>query len=515
MADQLQDFEQQNLQLEKDRLAFEIRKFDADQTKRQCEVEKLEEEIRELRRPWYKKAAYLSPIAAITVAIIGGMIAFGTDVFKSNVLALRSERDQLSQSVKDLTSAKNTLTAENDKLSRDNNELHKTEILLTSKVNELRDKAEDLSKDNNRLQVSIRDARKEKDALARDILVTELKTHLKIIRSLAPFSHLERSNQSLQNLFTIAEQSGSNPDAVSLLESGYNDPGSSPEVKGALCLALFKATGRPEWKTRLREFSIEQVIRKLRSRSRIDGLNRNSIFLALLADDSVFTVAEKVETLRTMYAVARTETGTLSRFYSLVDDPFYTVVEWDEDATVAFRDPWFDYVGRLHDLREWDVPLSANLYEFDSPRLLHVAPQAFGVLLLKSLNDAPVSVVTSDRAIPTGTIDLSADPRCPFFPESFPLCRDWAPPLKPGETPSFSIVGPLSPSTFRSSVTSSFIIKSSSLSIYRQWVHDNQELVSIWTDRTFNALRKVNDNVMRRILRGGWVETSELRGTSK
>jgi len=44
----------QTLQLEKDKLAFEIRKFEADQTKRRYEESKLQEELRELCRPWYQ-----------------------------------------------------------------------------------------------------------------------------------------------------------------------------------------------------------------------------------------------------------------------------------------------------------------------------------------------------------------------------------------------------------------------------------------------------------------------------
>jgi len=55
----------------------------------------------------------LGPIATITIAIVGGLIAFGTDVFKSSVFALRSERDLLSQSVKDLSAAKAKLSADN------------------------------------------------------------------------------------------------------------------------------------------------------------------------------------------------------------------------------------------------------------------------------------------------------------------------------------------------------------------------------------------------------------------
>jgi hypothetical protein len=506
MGDQSQDFESQKLQLEKDKLAFEIRKFDEDQTKREREAAKLEEEIRELRRPWYQKPSYLGPLATFTVAIIGGTIAFGTDVFKSNVFGLRNERNQLSRSVHDLNSDKTRLSADNAKLRG-------AKDLLTSNINALSDKAANLSRDNQRLELAMRATQREKEALSRDILLTELKTHLKIIRSLGPHDHLERSNQSLQNLLVIAEQSGNNPDTIAVLESAYNDSGSSLEVKAALCLALFKATKRSEWKTCVRQLALDQVATQLRSSSVLDGLKRESIYLALLAEGSVFTLSEKVETLRAMYAIARTQTAPFGGqvFGFLYEDPLYLITWWNEDATLAFRDPWFDYLGRLYDRREWESSYYITDIIGFGPRLLAFAPQAFGILLLKSLSDSTV-LLSVDRTIPTGI--SGGNTECPYFPASFPLCRDWAQPRKREEVVGSSLVrgrSVISSSASTYSLTTEFSIRSSSIPAYREWVSDNQELVAVWTDRTFSALRNCSDNVMRRILRGGWIEISDLK----
>ena len=503
MGDQSHDFETQKLQLEKDKLAFEIRKYDEDQTKREREAAKLELEISELRRPWYKKPSHFGPLVTVSVMIIGGIIAFCTDVFRTNVFALRKERDLLSQSVRDLSSDKK-------KLSGDNATLRTAENLLRANIEALSDKAENLSKDNQRFELAIRATQKEKEALSRDILLTELKTHLKIMRSLRPYRDLQRSNQSLQNLLVIAEQSGNNPDAIAVLEGAYNDSGSSLQVKAVLCLALFKATKRPEWKTGLKQLSFDEVARQLSSSSVLDRLNRESIYLALLAEDSVFNLNERVETLRAMHSVARTRTTPFGfRIVNfLYEDPLYVITQWDKDATLAFRDPWFDCLGRLYDGREWEFPYG----DIFGPKLLAFAPQAFGILLLKSLSDSTLPSLLVERRIPTGIWGWNT--RCPYFPESFPLCRDWVQPWKPEEVGASSLVrggSIISSSASARGLTAEFRIQSSSIPAYREWVSDNQELVAVWTDRTFSALRNCGEKVMRRILSGEWIGISDLK----
>jgi hypothetical protein len=89
--------ENDRLDLEKEKLAFDVRKFDADESKRKLEAEKLSEELRDLRRPWYKKPSiFLGPLSTVIVAIIAGIIAFGTDVLKMNVAALINKKMELS-----------------------------------------------------------------------------------------------------------------------------------------------------------------------------------------------------------------------------------------------------------------------------------------------------------------------------------------------------------------------------------------------------------------------------------
>jgi hypothetical protein len=200
MSDGSEDVEIQKLRLERDRLAFETRKFDEDRPRREQELAKLSEEIRELRRPWYQRPSYLGPLATICVALVGGMIAFGTDVFKSNVIALRSERNHLAQSVRGLTSEKSKLSAENSALRQDAGLLKKDVENLNSRISLLA---------------------AQKQALSREILLAELKTHLRLMQSLPQSDHLGRENQSLQSLLVIVDQTRSDPGMVATLLDAY------------------------------------------------------------------------------------------------------------------------------------------------------------------------------------------------------------------------------------------------------------------------------------------------------
>src|ERR1035441_6067638 len=97
MPDEQPSLEEQKLALERGKFEFQIRSWEADAIKRKLEAEKAQEEVNELRKPWFKKASYLGPIATITIAVAGGLIAFGTDVFKSKVTDLIQKRDDLTK----------------------------------------------------------------------------------------------------------------------------------------------------------------------------------------------------------------------------------------------------------------------------------------------------------------------------------------------------------------------------------------------------------------------------------
>jgi hypothetical protein len=268
------NLDEQKLLLERDRLAFEIRKYDDDRPKREKELAKLDEEVRELRKQWYRKAVYLGPVATVIVAIVAGLIAFGTDFLKSDLL-------ELHKSVSGLKSEKDQLSGEKDQLTRD--------------VQELKQNTASLTRQNLELSEGVR--------------LAALKTHLEILRSV-PAGGLAAS-ASLGQLFALAERNRGRSATVSALLAAYADTRASIELKCVLSQALFKATGKPEWKSRARGSSLQAVVAQLDSPSLVRGLNHQSIFLRLLADGTVFTRREKVAFLKTMYDVIKTKSYEL------------------------------------------------------------------------------------------------------------------------------------------------------------------------------------------------------------
>jgi hypothetical protein len=166
---------------------------------------------------------------------------------------------------------------------------------------------------------------------------------------------------------------------------------------------------------------------------------------------------------------------------SMRDDPLYVIAQWDEDATVRYRDPWFEYLSRLYSLRDWQNSSSPF-----GPALLSFSPEAFGILLLESTvkpsDSLPASAsgvaiyplaAMGDREIATGLMGGNGD--CPYFPATFPLCQDWGKPLPPRTAtelspPAVSLPG------------SKFVVLTSSIPAYKKWLDDNQDLVHAWND---------------------------------
>jgi hypothetical protein len=89
------DLEFRKLSLEEKKFAFEVQKHSEEKPLKDLEREKTAAELGELKKPWWRKAPYLAPVATISVAIVGGILAFGTDLLKSNVPKLLQQRQQL------------------------------------------------------------------------------------------------------------------------------------------------------------------------------------------------------------------------------------------------------------------------------------------------------------------------------------------------------------------------------------------------------------------------------------
>jgi hypothetical protein len=102
--------------LDERRLDFEIRKYEDDKGLRALSLEKakedlnkVKEDIKAAQRPFYLNPSYLTPLATICVALLGGFFAFGTNWLNSDVLKLKADRDGLLVTRDSLTSTNATL----------------------------------------------------------------------------------------------------------------------------------------------------------------------------------------------------------------------------------------------------------------------------------------------------------------------------------------------------------------------------------------------------------------------
>jgi hypothetical protein len=109
---------------------FERLEFEEEREKPALEVSKLEYETRRLGKPWYLDPFYLGPISTIAVALVGGLIAPGTNAFNRNILSLRMQRETLAEEAHSLTTLQARLIHERKQLSDQATYLYQTQAEL-------------------------------------------------------------------------------------------------------------------------------------------------------------------------------------------------------------------------------------------------------------------------------------------------------------------------------------------------------------------------------------------------
>lgn len=108
------------------------------------EKEKLVEELKILRRSWYKNPQYTTSIATILIAILGGLLTFATGIFDARLLELKNEKSLLQIEILGFTKQKDSimvLVASSQKtlniLATENKSLKTNFILANKKLKEI------------------------------------------------------------------------------------------------------------------------------------------------------------------------------------------------------------------------------------------------------------------------------------------------------------------------------------------------------------------------------------------
>jgi len=492
------DFELQKFAFEREKLEFEKLKFAAEQTKRTKEIEKIDEEIQEYRRPLLRKASSLGAIATICVAIIAGILTFGTDIFKSNIRSLLADRSKLQKAVAKLTLEEQSLTKNTD-------ELQQEKALLTEEKKSLTDSQANLISQRDVL-IKNRDALKaQKSRLEHDVLMAPIQTRISL---LGPDNTLglplpqESSDESIRVLTDFAIAHKSDPKVIDFFERSFNEARLN-RTKAALAFVLFRSTGKTQWKEAVRNESISGA-------TRVGSFFALNYYLHLL-DSDLFSNEEKVAILRELYSKLTAEfpeekqasnsSAKDSEKEALVklkrQNGVFAICEiarWNKHATAQFREPWFScHNGLLSELSEElkvhinETQAGDSLYRFSS--------QTYGIAVLQQTRLLGIASFTDGERITPDT--FGPEKQCPAFTESFPLCIDRA---------SHQAAG-------GGEIDVPFRIWHKSFAEYARWLDDNRELTSALLDPSHKVLSQVNVEVMGKLFDGTWITKSDLQGS--
>ena len=306
MADLIQsdehDLERQKFALEKCKLKLELQKYDDDKATRDLAREKAQEELRDLKKPWWKKPAYLSPMATIMVAIVGGLIAFGTDALKSNLPRLLSERQELSK-----------------------------------KNMELRSKSSQLSDQIKAARGQIAALKQQKEALAEQLPLDRFQALIAVIERKAALEPLQLDDPAFRDAYKAATDGGPGSEVVRTIERKRADASYPPSLRAGFAFILYKVNHDLKYKQTLATDSLRSfsdVVSKgwIRDRRTVEP------YVTMLADPTIFDLQERIDHLRTMFALVDMSDPANTTDYTLI----HVLATSDDDSVLRFRDPWIE-----------------------------------------------------------------------------------------------------------------------------------------------------------------------------
>ena len=384
MNDEAVDLERLKVQLDERRLDFEIRQYEDANEQRTAALEKLREEVADLKRPFFKKPTYLTPAATIVVALVTGGIAFFTDFLNHNVIKQINLNHQLQASNQRLESQKKVLTEQIAALN--------TRVRVESLRARLIEYRRDIERRNQALDLK---------------------------------------EDSIQDLLQRAKLGGINSPEVALITAFHDEKETRSPLRSILSWILYKATNSSEWKQRLRKDVLEAVL----PRAEWGGFSRDDItgFLArFLTDQSIFNPGERMEMATQIYlATQKHPSGEGS-------SRMYWFYRQDINLLVKFRDPWIDHARYLREhIDQASHPWGTGLLHVPSTLdVLDFSHQAFAILTMQMFVHDPT----------VGLIEVQLGPLshegCPA-PKDVPICAKFTPAYDNGNIDDYE-----SPSVF-------------------------------------------------------------------
>jgi hypothetical protein len=496
--------EAEKLSFERERLEFERLKFAAEQAKRGKEIEKLDEEILEFRRPLWKKSSSIGALATIGVAVIAGFLAFGTDIFKSNIGSLVTDRSRLQKAVAQLTVEENALKSNTVQLQQQKDSLVKDKQALAASQAKLEVQRDALVARTDSLRL-------QKKGLEHDVLLAPIQTRISLLQPDTSFTMFlsNPSEESIRVLADFATAHRNDPSIIDFFQKSFNQAQQN-STRAALAFVLYRSTGGSQWKDAIRKAAVDDLGPwKGLIRTGFDAL---PYYLQLLDSPDLFSDDEKTDILRALYlkitekqpietdesipAADRAEFKRLkveiaNNEKALVMDKTCTIAKWNKHATVAFREPWFACQdGLLEKLLE-DLKVDADL-RASSGEFYGFSHQIYGIAILQETQSLGVSAFQDGEIITPES--ATQEGKCTAFDASFPLCVDWTSrqPANPDESDPFVHVW------------------YKSFPEYGQWLKQNSEVVSALLDPNHKVLSKASDDVMGKLFDGVWITRTDI-----
>lgn len=482
----------------------------------ELQARKLDLEIKELSRPWWKKPAYLSALFPLFLGVLTIFVAYNRGFFDTEAARLELKRERLQRDV-------DAFTAERDRLITNNKDLLQKNADLTAE-------RERLHADQKSLRDQAASVESQRNALAGQLALITLRGNIKELSNAIDTKSSTLSSMNLVSLSAIyiynLAQPRSNPfyqtiaselkrndahqrDRIKLVSQEVDTHGSNPLVKGLLLTALAEATKDSSWRDKLFKLTIDNEFPAT-------GFSVGSPLLDLITQGP-FTISEKASVLvRLAASVRERKTEPFSG-----SDPAYQlflIANQSPDVLDAcVSSPLVDAI-RLNrdrlltsmnaaDAQETEKlkQMTAHIFDltFDTrwPVIAKLSPQAALVYL------AEIAIKTG-RNMLTGRALKDTLPSFSIGLESRDLTATTIPSLasttfQPRSVESLLSPWPVSPfprATEIGELTSQY---------WADWLKQNHQIAKVWLDQQLDVISR-NPALLRKVNRRQWIEPNEI-----
>jgi hypothetical protein len=465
----------------------------------ELQVRKLDLEIEELSRPWWKKPAYLSALFPLFVGVLAVFVAYNRGFFDTQAALLELRRERLQRDV-------NTFTAERNRLITDNKNLLEKNADLTAE-------REQLLADQKNLRDQAVSVESQRFALSGQLALITLRGNIKELSNAIGTKGSDVSWTSLtlltgtyglaRNPFyqtivsELKKNDGNQRDRIKLVSQEVETHDSNPLLRGFLLTALAEATKDSSWRDKLFKLTIDNEFPAT-------SISVGSPFLDLVMQGP-FTISEKANVLVQLAASVQDRKTDLFSSLRAPYRLFLIANQSPEVLDACVRSPLVDAIRVNRDLLLTDMNATITqeteelklkaVKHFHSTFYLHwvhiakLSPQA-GLVYLAQIAVKTGQNMLAGRALEDGPLGFSTDyeTRDVFKPIYLKLL------LSPWPEPPFPRQTEIGQLTFQ---------------YWAKWLKQNHQIAEVWLDPQLDVISR-NPALLRKVNRRQWIKSNEI-----